>query len=402
MSRERTNKSSEAPRKKISRVGKENNRPLRSRTSEKKASGSSETPRNYKKRFETDDKRPARTSTSGKEHGSISEGPRNYKKRFETDEKRPVKSRTSAKNITGSPEGPRNYRKRVETDEKRPLRERTSERRTSGTSTAPRKYRKRIDADYKGPEKDKSTEPSGENTGDIRLNKYLATSGICSRREADKFIHAGLVTVNGEVVTELGTKVKKTDDVRYNGERLKSEKHVYILLNKPKDYITTLRDPHAKRTVMELVQKACKERVYPVGRLDRNTTGVLLLTNDGELAKQLTHPSNNKLKIYHVSVDKSLAKGDFQKILEGFNLEDGFIKADELSYIDANDKKEIGIEIHSGRNHIVRRIFEYLGYEVRKLDRVYFAGLTKKGLERGKYRFLTEKEVSILKMGSYQ
>jgi 23S rRNA pseudouridine2605 synthase len=371
MSRERTNKSSEAPRKKISRVGKENNRPLRSRTSEKKASGSSETPRNYKKRFETDDKRPARTSTSGKEHGSISEGPRNYKKRFET-------------------------------DEKRPLRERTSERRPSGTSTAPRKYRKRIDADYKGPEKDKSTEPSGENTGDIRLNKYLATSGICSRREADKFIHAGLVTVNGEVVTELGTKVKKTDDVRYNGERLKSEKHVYILLNKPKDYITTLRDPHAKRTVMELVQKACKERVYPVGRLDRNTTGVLLLTNDGELAKQLTHPSNNKLKIYHVSVDKSLAKGDFQKILEGFNLEDGFIKADELSYIDANDKKEIGIEIHSGRNHIVRRIFEYLGYEVRKLDRVYFAGLTKKGLERGKYRFLTEKEVSILKMGSYQ
>jgi 23S rRNA pseudouridine2605 synthase len=237
---------------------------------------------------------------------------------------------------------------------------------------------------------------------DTRLNKFIASSGICSRREADEFIRAGLVTINGKLVTELGSKVKPGDEVRYNGEPIKTEKLVYILLNKPKDYITTLRDPHASRTVLDLITNACKERVYPVGRLDRNTTGVLLLTNDGDLTKVLTHPSYNKAKIYHASLDKSLAHSDLKKIEEGITLDDGFIKADAISYADMQDKKEIGIEIHSGRNKIVRRIFEQLGYKVKKLDRVYFAGLTKKGLTRGKWRFLNEKEISMLKMGAYR
>ena len=241
--------------------------------------------------------------------------------------------------------------------------------------------------------------PASEET---RLNKFLASSGICSRREADELITAGLVTVNGKLVTELGTKIKPGDEVRYNGEPIRTEKLVYILLNKPKDYITTLRDPHASRTVLDLIKNACKERVYPVGRLDRNTTGVLLLTNDGELTKVLTHPSFNKAKIYHASLDRNLDFGDFKKIETGITLDDGFIKADVLSYTDPQDNKEIGIEIHSGRNKIVRRIFEHLGYKVKKLDRVYFAGLTKKGLTRGKWRFLTEKEISMLKMGAYR
>jgi 23S rRNA pseudouridine2605 synthase len=249
----------------------------------------------------------------------------------------------------------------------------------------------------------KSISASGENNSNsIRLNRYLASTGICSRREADELIKAGLVTVNGSIITELGSKVNPADDIKYNGGRLKTERMVYILLNKPKDYVTSLRDPHAKRTVMELVQNACKERVYPVGRLDRNTTGVLLLTNDGDLTKQLTHPSFNKLKIYHVSLEKALTKSDFVKILEGITLEDGFIQADALSYVDPADKKEIGIEIHSGRNKIVRRVFEHFGYNIKKLDRVYFAGLTKKGLTRGQYRFLTQQEVGVLKMGSFK
>jgi 23S rRNA pseudouridine2605 synthase len=237
---------------------------------------------------------------------------------------------------------------------------------------------------------------------ETRLNKYLASTGLCSRREADDLIKTGLITVNGYLVTELGVKVRKGDDIRYNGERLKTERLVYILLNKPKDYITTVRDDHAKRTVMELVQKACKERVYPVGRLDKNTTGVLLLTNDGDLAKKLTHPSYNKLKIYHVTLDKSLSRTDFHQIIEGITLNDGFIKSDALSFIEPKSKKDVGIELHSGRNHIVRRIFEHFDYKVKKLDRVYFAGLTKKGLERGKYRFLNETEIAMLKMGSYK
>jgi 23S rRNA pseudouridine2605 synthase len=244
--------------------------------------------------------------------------------------------------------------------------------------------------------------PRKKEDDSIRLNKFIAGSGICSRREADSFIEAGLVSVNGKIVTELGTKVSMKDDIRYNGERIKSERLVYILLNKPKDFITTVKDPHATKTVLQLVANACKERVYPVGRLDRNTTGVLLLTNDGDLAKTLTHPRYNKLKIYHVSLDKSLAAKDFNQVRDGVTLEDGFIKVDAISYTDPTDKSTVGIEIHSGKNRIVRRIFEQLDYRIKKLDRVYFAGLTKKGLTRGQWRFLTDKEISMLKMGAYQ
>ena len=236
----------------------------------------------------------------------------------------------------------------------------------------------------------------------IRLNKYIAGTGVCSRREADEFIQAGLITVNDKLVTELGTKIKPTDVIKYNGERLKEEKKVYILLNKPKDYITTLEDPHAKRTVIDLIRGACRERVYPVGRLDRNTTGVLLLTNDGELTKRLTHPRFEKRKVYQLELNKGLRPADMEKIASGFMLDDGFIKADAISYTDPVDKKQVGIEIHSGRNRIVRRIFEQLGYELRKLDRVYFAGLTKKGLSRGQWRFLTENEIHLLKMNAFK
>ncbi len=235
----------------------------------------------------------------------------------------------------------------------------------------------------------------------VRLNKFIANSGICSRREADNFIQAGVVTVNGEVVTELGTKVNiNTDDVRFNGERLRGEAKVYILMNKPKGYVTTASDPHADKTVMDLI-KGCPARVFPVGRLDKNTTGVLMFTNDGEMAEKLTHPSFAKKKIYQVSLSSKLTQEDFDKILSGVSLSDGEIKADELEYIDDEDHRKIGIEIHSGKNRIVRRIFESLGYDVKALDRVYFAGLTKKGIKRGGWRYLTEGEVNILKMGAY-
>lgn len=236
----------------------------------------------------------------------------------------------------------------------------------------------------------------------IRLNKYLAGSGIGSRREADELIKAGLVTVNGKLVTEMGTKISAGDVVKYNGEVLREEKKVYVLLNKPKDYVTTVEDPHAKKTVLELIKGACRERIYPVGRLDRNTTGVLLFTNDGELTRRLTHPRFEKLKIYHVHLNKNLKGSDLDKVATGINLDDGFIKADAINYADADDKSQVGIEIHSGRNHIVRRIFESLGYEVVKLDRVYFAGLTKKNLQRGEWRHLTEKEVIMLRMNAFK
>ena len=236
---------------------------------------------------------------------------------------------------------------------------------------------------------------------EIRLNKYIANSGVCSRREADNFILAGVVTVNGEVVTELGTKVNiYTDDIRFNGERLKGEEKVYIIMNKPKGYVTTASDPHADRTVMDLL-KGCGARVFPVGRLDKNTTGVLMFTNDGEIAEKLTHPSYDKKKIYQVSLDNKLKREDYEKILSGVELSDGVIAADELEYIEEDDHRKLGIEIHSGKNRIVRRIFESLGYEVKALDRVYFAGLTKKGLKRGEWRFLTEGEINLLRMGAY-
>jgi len=246
------------------------------------------------------------------------------------------------------------------------------------------------------------TAKGSESEGLVRLNKYIAASGICSRREADDLIAAGLVSVNGTVVTQMGTKVSRSDDVRYNGERLRNERKVYLLLNKPKDYVTTTDDPKERKTVMLLVAQACSERIYPVGRLDRNTTGVLLFTNDGDLAKKLTHPSHNKKKIYHVFLDKGFTAGDMKKLSEGIQLEDGFIQPDAISYASSENKKEVGLEIHSGQNRIVRRMFEHLSYRVVKLDRVYYAGLTKKDLPRGKWRFLTEKEVNRLKMNAYE
>ena len=236
---------------------------------------------------------------------------------------------------------------------------------------------------------------------EVRLNKFIANSGVCSRREADNFILAGVVTVNGEVVTELGTKVNiNTDDIRFNGERLKGESKVYIVMNKPKGFVTTASDPHADKTVMDLL-KGCPSRVFPVGRLDKNTTGVLMFTNDGEIAEKLTHPSYDKKKIYQVSLDNKLKREDFDQILSGVELNDGVIAADELEYIEEDDHRKLGIEIHSGKNRIVRRIFESLGYEVKALDRVYFAGLTKKGLKRGEWRYLTEGEINLLRMGAY-
>ena len=236
---------------------------------------------------------------------------------------------------------------------------------------------------------------------EIRLNKFIANSGVCSRREADTLIQAGVVTVNGEVVTELGTKVNVyKDEVKFNGEKLKGEEKVYLVMNKPKGYVTTASDPHAEKTVMELL-KGCPFRVFPVGRLDKSTTGVLMFTNDGELAEKLTHPSYDKKKIYQVSLDKPLKQEDYEKALAGVELTDGKMAADELEFIDADDHRKLGIEIHSGKNRIVRRLFEALGYEVKALDRVYFAGLTKKGLKKGAWRKLSEGEVNIPKMGAY-
>ena len=236
----------------------------------------------------------------------------------------------------------------------------------------------------------------------IRLNKYLANAGVCSRREADEYIQAGVITVNGNVVTELGTKVLRTDEVKFHDQPVSLEKKVYVLLNKPKDYVTTSDDPQQRKTVMDLVKNCCKERIYPVGRLDRNTTGVLLLTNDGDMASKLTHPKFLKKKIYHVYLDKNVTAHDIQLIRDGITLEDGDIKADACEYADPIDKKQVGIEIHSGKNRIVRRIFESLGYKVTKLDRVQFAGLTKKNLRRGDWRYLTEEEVDRLRMGAYE
>lgn len=247
-----------------------------------------------------------------------------------------------------------------------------------------------------------AAKPKAPGDDSIRLNKFIASSGICSRREADELISAGVITVNGKSITQLGTKIKPGDDVRYNGKRMKTERKVYLLLNKPKDYVTTTDDPKERKTVMMLIDGACPERVYPVGRLDRQTTGVLLFTNDGDLAKKLTHPSYNKKKIYQVTLDKGITSSDMKELAEGVTLDDGFIQADGISYVSGETKKDVGLEIHSGRNRIVRRMFEHLGYRVSRLDRVYFAGLTKKNLPRGKWRFLSEKEVSRLQMNAYE
>ena len=264
---------------------------------------------------------------------------------------------------------------------KKPIEKREDSKKTSG------KYsNKAIEKESKG----------------IRLNRYIANAGICSRREADNLIKKGEVTVNGKVVTEMGITVNPYDIVHYNNKKLNAEKKIYLLLNKPKDVVTTMSDPHAKHTVMDIIKGACVERIYPVGRLDRNTTGLLLFTNDGDLAKKLTHPKHLTKKIYHTFLDKPLTKEHIMQIGEGIELEDGKIAADAISYVEKDDKTQIGIEIHSGKNHIVRRIFEHLGYKVVKLDRVYFAGLTKKRVPRGKWRLLTPKEISILKAGFWQ
>ena len=277
----------------------------------------------------------------------------------------------------------------------------------SSRSTDSRPYRKREEGDFKRKEDRgdriapttrarKTVEPKDD--GLIRLNRYIANSGICSRRKADELIEAGVVSVNNIPVTELGHKVDPyKDEVRYNGELLKREKKVYVLLNKPKDYITTTEDPQERRTVMQLVEKASRERIYPVGRLDRNTTGLILMTNDGELADKLSHPKNGITKIYHVELNKNLSQGDFNKIQFGIELEDGLIKPDNVSYVAGASKKEVGIQIHSGKNRIVRRIFEHLGYDVVKLDRVVYGNLTKKDLPRGRWRFLEEHELIQIK-----
>lgn len=245
-------------------------------------------------------------------------------------------------------------------------------------------------------------QPAVDPNEPIRLNKFLANAGICSRREADEYIQAGVVSVNGQVVQELGVKVLPTDKIMFHDQTVQTERKIYILLNKPKDFVTTVDDPKERNTVLDLVRNACRERIYPVGRLDRSTTGVLLLTNDGDLASKLTHPKYNKKKIYHVYLDKPLTKADMEQIVSGIELEDGEIHADEVHYVFDDDKQQVGIEIHSGRNRIVRRIFDHLGYRVKRLDRVFFAGLTKKNLPRGKWRFLSQSEVNMLKMGAFE
>jgi 23S rRNA pseudouridine2605 synthase len=239
------------------------------------------------------------------------------------------------------------------------------------------------------------------NTGLIRLNRFIANSGVCSRREADVIIKRGMITVNGKQVTDLGIKVSYTDDIRYKGKKLAAEKKVYILLNKPKGYVTTVEDPHAEQTVLDLIGNSCPERVYPVGRLDKETTGVLILTNDGDLTGKLTHPKYERKKIYHVFLDKPVIKNDLLRLTEGIELDGEPIAVDAVSYADPDDRSQLGIELHSGKNRVIRRMFEAIGYKVRKLDRVYFAGLTKKNLQRGKWRYLSEKEISMLKRGIY-
>lgn len=307
--------------------------------------------------------------------------------------KRPYGRRKTDENRQTQPKTRRPYEK--DEREKRPVRKTFTGKPTTGRpfTDKPRNY---------SPKPKKKAE-AAEDDGLVRLNKFIANSGICSRREADTYIETGLVTVNGERVTELGTKIDPVrDDIRFNGQRIRGEKKVYLVMNKPKDFVTTLSDPHADRTVMDLISKSlCPERVFPVGRLDKATTGVLLLTNDGDLTEKLTHPKHEVRKIYHATLDKNLKKEDFDKILEGIELEDGPIAADALSYVEG-DKSQVGLEIHSGRNRIVRRLFEHLGYKVKKLDRVYFAGLTKKNLRRGAWRFLEEKEIALLKMGAFE
>ena len=353
-----------------------------------------------------------RVSSYNREGGYNSERPQRprFKPNAEGGEQRQYRPRVSNYNREGGynserPQRPYGSRPRfnpnAEGGEQRPRfqggqqpRNARPKRQRTGNYNPNAKYSMKKQIEYK----DILTDPNEP----IRLNKFLANAGICSRREADEFITAGVVSVNGEVVTELGTKIKRTDEVKFHDETVSVERKVYVLLNKPKDCVTTSDDPQERKTVMHCVKDACKERIYPVGRLDRNTTGVLLLTNDGDMASKLTHPKYLKKKIYHVHCDKNVTKADLEQIASGITLDDGEIRADAVSYASETDKKQVGIEIHSGKNRIVRRIFESLGYKVMKLDRVYFAGLTKKGLKRGDWRFLTEMEVNMLRMGSFE
>ena len=332
-----------------------------------------------------------RTGGYGREGGYSNDRPQRPRFNAEGGEYRSSRPRTGGYNADGGYSNDRPQRPRfqgADQSARKPKRPRT------GGYNPNAKYSMKKQIEYK----DILTDPNEP----IRLNKFLANAGICSRREADEFIAAGVVSVNGEVVTELGTKIKRTDEVKFHDQPVSVERKVYVLLNKPKDCVTTSDDPQERKTVMHCVKDACKERIYPVGRLDRNTTGVLLLTNDGDLASKLTHPKYLKKKIYHVYCDKNVTKADLDQIAAGITLEDGEIHADSISYASETDKKQVGIEIHSGKNRIVRRIFESLGYKVTKLDRVYFAGLTKKGLKRGDWRYLTEQEVNFLRMGSFE
>ena len=333
--------------------------------------------------------RPQRPS-----YGNNSGGDRPYRPRYNSGDggDRPQRP-YGGSSYGGSSYGDRPQRPRFNPDGGRGGYGRPQQRRTPDYDPNA-KYSRKKQIEYK----EQFTDPNEP----IRLNKFLANAGVCSRREADEFITAGVVSVNGVVVTELGTKIKRADEVKFHDQMVSIERKIYILLNKPKDTVTTSDDPQARRTVMDLVKGACNERIYPVGRLDRNTTGVLLLTNDGDLASKLTHPKFLKKKIYHVHTDKNVTKADMEQIAAGIQLDDGEIHADAISYTDDVRRDEVGIEIHSGKNRIVRRIFESLGYKVVKLDRVFFAGLTKKGLRRGEWRYLSEQEVNYLRMGSFE
>ena len=351
-----------------------------------------------------DDERPRRRFNDDEE--------RPRRRRFEDDEKPRRKFNDDERPRRRFNDGEERPRRRFNNDEDRPRRRRFEDdekpRRKFNDEDRPRRGGRRFEdrEEEEAPKRGRKgyvreKDPMYDRpaaTGEIRLNKYLADCGVCSRREADDLIKAGCVTVNGELVTTMGYKVKTGDKVVYGGQTLNREKLRYILLNKPKGYITTADDPEGRETVMELVKGACSERIFPVGRLDKNTTGLLLLTNDGELAKKLTHPSSEVTKLYHVILNKPLTKNDMLRIADGIELDDGFIAADSIAYDEDDDsKKGIGIELHSGRNRVVRRIFEHLGYEVTKLDRVMFAGLDKYKLPRGEWRFLTDREVAMLK-----
>lgn len=352
-------------------------------------------PRTNSYNTESGEQRSFRPRTSGynRDGGYSNDRPQRPRYNVEGGEQRSYRPRTGGYNAEGDYSSDRPQRPRFNPNGQQTRKPGQQRPRTAGYNPNA-KYSKKKQIEYK--------ELLADPNEPIRLNKFLANAGICSRREADEFIAAGVVSVNGEVVTELGTKIKRTDEVKFHDEPVNVERKVYVLLNKPKDCVTTSDDPQERKTVMHCVKDACKERIYPVGRLDRNTTGVLLLTNDGDLASKLTHPKYLKKKIYHVYCDKNVTKADLDQIAAGITLEDGEIHADAVSYASETDKKQVGIEIHSGKNRIVRRIFESLGYKVIKLDRVYFAGLTKKGLKRGDWRYLTEQEVNFLRMGSFE